>query len=439
MRRLLLPLALLPALAGAQQRAAARQAALPRTAPDSATAARLVAGLRWRMVGPARGGRVTAVTGVVQEPHTFYMGATGGGVWKTVDAGITWRNVTDGFLDVGSIGAIDVADSDPNVVWVGTGSEGLRSNVSIGKGIWKSTDAGRTWRLMGLRDAGQLGAVVVHPTDPNVVFAAALGNPFAPNRERGVYRTTDGGATWKQVHFVSDSTGVVDLELEPGNPRVVYAAAWRAERKPWTIVSGARGCAGAGQPACEGGLWKSEDGGDTWRRLGGGLPDSLVGKIDLAVSPAHTRRVYALVEAKPGGGLYRSDDAGATWTLVSSMSGHERRRRPDERRRRLRGHRELLQVHRRRPHLAHAPHAARRQPRPLDPPARPEHRDPVERRRRQRHARRHAHVEHAVQPADGRDLPGRRRRPGAVSAVRRAAGQLDAHRPVAAARVEQPR
>src|SRR4051812_41712775 len=184
-------------------------------------AARL-GGMRYRMIGPARGGRVTAVAGVIQEPRTFYMGSTGGGVWKTTDAGASWQNISDdAHFASASIGAIDVADSDPNVVYVGTGSHAIRSNVSIGKGIYKSSDAGKTWHFVGLPDAGQIGSIVIHPTDPNTVFAAVLGNPFVPNKTRGVYRTKDGGATWQQVLFLSDSTGATDIELQPGNPSVV--------------------------------------------------------------------------------------------------------------------------------------------------------------------------------------------------------------------------
>ena len=281
-------------------------------AGDVATfdAARLT-GMRYRMIGPARGGRVTAVTGVNQEPHTFYMGASGGGVWKTTDAGDSWRNISDGAFATGSIGAIDVADSDPNVVYVGTGSEAIRSNVSIGKGIYKSSDAGRTWRFVGLRDAGQIGAIVVHPTNPDIVYAAVVGNPFATSRTRGVYRSRDGGATWQQVLFLSDSTGAVDIELQPGSPDVVYASMWHGARRPWTIISGGG----------EDGIYKSTNGGDSWTRLAGGLPTGIVGKSDLAVSAAAPLRVYALVEAKVGGGLYRSDDAGATWALVNTTPG----------------------------------------------------------------------------------------------------------------------
>ncbi|HET7188332.1 MAG TPA: hypothetical protein VFI52_09260 [Gemmatimonadaceae bacterium] len=277
---------------------------------SSFDAARL-SGMRYRMIGPARGGRVTTVTGVNQEPHTFYMGATGGGVWKTTDAGASWHNVSDGAFATGSIGGMDVADSDPNIVYVGTGSEAIRSNVSIGKGIYKSIDAGRSWRFLGLRDAGQIGAIVVHPTNPDVVYAAVVGNPFANTPTRGVYRTRDGGATWQRVLFLSDSTGAVDIELQPGSPDVVYASMWHGARRPWTIISG----------GAEDGIYKSTNGGDTWAKLGGGLPTGVVGKSDLAVSAAAPQRVYALVEAKVGGGLYRSDDAGASWSLINTTPG----------------------------------------------------------------------------------------------------------------------
>jgi photosystem II stability/assembly factor-like uncharacterized protein len=290
-----------------QARAAQPRAAQPRaaSAPDAA----LYGALRYRMVGPARGGRVTTATGVAQQPHTFYMGSTGGGVWKTTDAGRSWFNISDGFIGASSMGAIDVADSDPNVIYVGSGSDGLRSNVSPGDGVYRSTDAGKTWTHVGLRDAGQIGAVAVHPTNPRTAYVAVIGNAFAPSRERGVYRTTDGGSSWTKVLHVSDSTGATDVEINPANPRELYASMWRAERKPWTIISGAR----------EGGVYKSTDGGDTWTKLGGGLPTGLFGKSNVAISAANPRRVYALVEAAPGNGLYRSDDAGATWALVSAQ------------------------------------------------------------------------------------------------------------------------
>ena len=308
-------LALAATLAAAGPSPAQSPASSPAASPADARTATdpRWQGLHFRSIGPVRGGRVTAVAGVRQRKREFYMGASGGGVWKTTDAGATWRNVSDGVFASPSIGAIRVAPSDPDVVWVGTGSDGLRSNVIPGKGVYRSTDAGRTWQFVGLRDAGQIGAVEVHPTDPNTAFVAAVGNAFGRNRERGLYRTTDGGRTWTNVLFVSDSTGAADVEFKPGEPTVLYAAMWRTERKPWTIISGAMD---------EGGLYKSVDGGTSWTRLGGGLPTGLVGKIDLAVTPARPERVYALVEAPaPKGGLYRSEDAGATWTLVNTTPG----------------------------------------------------------------------------------------------------------------------
>ena len=266
--------------------------------------------LRYRMIGPDRGGRVTTVTGVPSEPNTFYMGSTGGGVWKTVDAGHTWTNVSDGFFKVASMGAVEVSLSDPKVVYAGTGSSKIRSNVSIGRGIYKSTDAGKTWSFIGLRDTGQIATVRVHPTNPDIVFVAALGNPFAANKDRGIYRSNDGGKTWKNVLFVSDEVGAADVEIQPGHPSVLFACMWRGQRKPWTIVSGGR----------EGGIYKSTDGGDTWNKLAGGLPHELFGRANVAISNAKPERIYALIEAKPGSGLYRSEDGGATWTLVNGSA-----------------------------------------------------------------------------------------------------------------------
>ncbi len=271
----------------------------------------LLKGLRYRMVGPSRGGRVTAYAGHRRQPGTFYFGATGGGVWKTTDYGVTWNPISDGYFQTGSIGAIAVAESDPNVVYVGTGSAGIRSNVIQGRGVYKSVDAGKTWSFVGLREVGQIGDALVHPQNPDVAYVAALGQPFGPNPERGVFRTQDGGKTWKKVLFVNDKTGAVKLSMNPQNPREIYAGAWRGERKPWTIISGG--------PASETGLYKSTDGGDTWTHLTQGLPTTLIGKIDVDVSPANPSRVYVLLEA-PGEarGVYRSDDAGRTFQQVSS-------------------------------------------------------------------------------------------------------------------------
>ncbi|MXY08425.1 MAG: hypothetical protein F4Y61_07230, partial [Rhodothermaceae bacterium] len=267
--------------------------------------------LEFRYIGPSRGGRVTTVTGHRADSGTFYMGATGGGVWKTSDYGVSWENISDGYFETGSIGSIDVADADPNIVYVGTGSDGIRSNVIIGRGMYKSTDGGESWQHIGLREAGQIGSVVVHPTNPQVVYVAALGNPFGPNPQRGVFKSVDGGESWEHVLFVSENTGAVDIELAPGNPAVVYAALWHAERKPWTIISGDDGS--------ENGVYVSRDAGKTWSRSTEGLPQGLIGKIDFAVSPADPSRVYALVEAVPEEeGLYRSNDNGATWHVVST-------------------------------------------------------------------------------------------------------------------------
>jgi photosystem II stability/assembly factor-like uncharacterized protein len=268
----------------------------------------LWSGLRYRMIGPERGGRVTTVTGVPSEPSTFYMGSTGGGVWKTTDAGHTWNNISDGFFKVASMGAVEVSLSNPKVVYAGTGSSKIRSNVSIGHGVYKSTDAGKTWSFMGLPDVGQISTIRVHPTNPDLVYVAALGNPFVPNPERGVFRSSDGGATWKKVLFISDSAGAADLELQPGSPDVVFACMWHGQRKPWTIISGAK----------EGGIYKSADGGETWNKLAGGLPNDIFGRANVAISASNPSRVYALIEAKPGSGLYRSEDSGATWKLINA-------------------------------------------------------------------------------------------------------------------------
>ncbi len=268
----------------------------------------LFKGLKYRMVGPSRGGRVTAVAGHRDQPSTFYMGAVGGGVWKTKNYGSTWTCVSDDYFATGSIGAIRVADSDPEILYVATGSDGLRSNVIIGKGVYKSIDAGKTWTHLGLEKTGNSGAVLIHPENPEVVYVAAIGNPFASNPERGVYRTKDGGTSWEKVLFISDETGAVDLEFAPDDPNTIYACMWRAERKPWTIISG----------GMEGGVYKSSDGGDAWTQLTNGLPQGLRGKSDLAVSAGDPNRVYVLIEApEKEGGLYRSDDRGDTWSQVT--------------------------------------------------------------------------------------------------------------------------
>jgi len=267
-----------------------------------------ISALSYRGVGPHRGGRVTAVTGVRSEPYMFYMGSTGGGVFKTDDAGATWRNISDGQIPIPSIGAITVAPSDDNVVYVGTGSAEPRGNTSPGRGMFRSTDAGKTWGPIGLVEAGQIGRIVVHPDDADVLFVAALGNLFGNNDQRGVFRSEDGGETWDNVLFVNDSTGVVDVAINPKNPRILYATAWRAQRLPWTMISG----------SSEGGIYRSKDGGDTWSKLSVGLPSGLIGKAGVTVSPANPDRVWAIIEAEgEAGGVYRSDNGGDAWRQLT--------------------------------------------------------------------------------------------------------------------------
>ena len=268
----------------------------------------------YRTIGPSRGGRVTTVTGTPVLPGTFYLGASGAGVWKTDDYGTSWNNISDGFFDTPSIGAIEVALNDPNIVYVGTGSDGLRSNIISGKGVYKSIDAGKTWDHIGLAKAGQIGAVEIDPTNSNIVWVAAIGDAFKANEERGIYKTIDGGAVWEKMLHISNTTGFADLELLPGNPNVVYAAAWKAQRTPWTIISG-----GANK---EGGIYKSVNGGKDWIKLETGLPKGLIGKIDLAVSAVDSSILYAVIEA-PGdeGGVYKSVDQGKTFVQTSSNKG----------------------------------------------------------------------------------------------------------------------
>jgi photosystem II stability/assembly factor-like uncharacterized protein len=267
--------------------------------------------LKWRNVGASRGGRVTGFAGVRQQPHTFYAGATGGGVWKTEDAGITWFPVGDGQITTGSIGSIDVAPSNPDHVWVGTGSAAIRSNVIIGRGVFKSTDAGKSFQFAGLKDAGQIGTIRVHPTNPDIVWAAASGSPFGPTEERGLFKTTDGGKSWRKTLYVDTEHGARDVEVDWQNPNVLYAATYRGFRKGWDIISGG--------PADKGGIWKSIDGGETWKKISAGLPSNLIGKIDLDIARSNPKVLYAMIEAVGiAGGLYRSDDAGESWTRINS-------------------------------------------------------------------------------------------------------------------------
>jgi len=268
----------------------------------------LLSGLHWRMIGPFRGGRVNAVSGVPGQPTVFYFGSVGGGVWKTINSGRTWAPVFDS-QPIGSIGAIGVAPSNPNVVYVGTGEADMRSQISYGNGMYKSTDAGKTWTHIGLEGTRQIGRVIVDPRNPNVLFVAALGHVYGPNPDRGVYRSRDGGASWQKVLFKNDNVGAIDLAFDPQNSQTIYATLWNTRRPPWSIYPPSYG------PGS--GIFKSIDGGTTWQPLTNGIPTEGLGHIGLAVAPTLRTRIYAIVDAKAGG-LYRSDDAGTTWSLVSS-------------------------------------------------------------------------------------------------------------------------
>lgn len=263
--------------------------------------------LEWRNIGPFRGGRATAVAGVVQDPMTYYMGSTGGGVWKTDDAGKSWKNISDGFFNTGSVGAIAVSESDPNVVYVGMGEAPVRGVMtSHGDGVYKSTDGGQTWENLGLKMTRQISKITVHPDNPDVVFVGAQGSPYAANEERGIYRSTDGGKNWTKVHYIDANSGISDLSMDMTNPRIIYAAYWDHRRFPWKVQSGGPGS----------GIWKSSDGGDTWTELTKGLPEGVMGKIGVSVSRADPKRVWAIIEADKGG-LYKSDNGGKSWKLVN--------------------------------------------------------------------------------------------------------------------------
>jgi photosystem II stability/assembly factor-like uncharacterized protein len=306
MKSLVYALALTLSASTAAQAAKAKQPPAPAgTARPAAPAVdpALFKSMKWREVGPYRGGRAAAVTGLSGDRNTYYFGATGGGVWKTTDGGRTWKNVSDGTYG-GSIGAVAVSEWDPNVVYVGGGEVTVRGNVSHGDGLWKSTDAGKTWKLSGLADSRHIPRLRIHPKNPDLVYAAVLGHLFGPNEMRGVYRSQDGGAHWDRILYVNDKAGAVDLVMDPVNPRVLYASMWNVRRTPYSLESGGPGC----------GLWKSTDGGDTWNELtfNSGFPKGTLGIIGVTVSPSNPENLYALVEAKDGG-VFRSRDGGKTW------------------------------------------------------------------------------------------------------------------------------
>jgi photosystem II stability/assembly factor-like uncharacterized protein len=265
--------------------------------------------LEYRLIGPFRGGRSAAVTGVPNKPNLYYFGSTGGGIWKTTDGGRAWENISDGFFG-GSIGAITVSKSDPNVIYVGGGEKTVRGNVSSGYGIWKTVDAGKTWTSLGLKKSRHVPRIAVHPTNSDIVYAGVMGNLYKPTQERGVYKSTDGGKTWRKTLFANANAGVVDLIIDPTNPRILYTSTWRINRTPYSLNSGGDGSA----------LWKSIDSGETWKEVSTnkGFPKDTLGIIGVTVSPVNNQRVWAIVENKEKGGLYRSDDGGDTWKQINS-------------------------------------------------------------------------------------------------------------------------
>ncbi|MCH1517903.1 MAG: glycosyl hydrolase, partial [Flavobacteriaceae bacterium] len=268
----------------------------------------LYGSLEYRELGPFRGGRAAAVTGVPGQPNLFYFGATGGGVWKTHDGGKTYANISDGFFG-GSIGSIAVAKSDPNVIYVGGGEVTVRGNVSSGYGVWKSEDAGKTWQFAGLPKSRHIPRIVIDPQNPEIVYAAVLGNIYKPTQDRGVYKSINGGKTWSKILFADPQAGAVELVMDPNNPRNLYAATWRLQRTPYSLSSGGEGSA----------LWKSTDRGATWKEISThkGFAEGTLGIIGVTVSPLDSERVWAIVENKEKGGVYRSDNGGESWKQVN--------------------------------------------------------------------------------------------------------------------------
>ena len=265
--------------------------------------------LEYRCIGPFRGGRVVAVAGDVKDKNTFYFGACAGGVWKTTDAGQFWECVSDGFFKTSSVGALAVSESDPNVIYAGMGETTIRIDVSHGDGVYKSTDGGKSWQHMGLETTRHIAKIKIHPTNPDIVWVAAFGHAFGKHKDRGIYKSIDGGKTWKQMLYKSNKAGAIDLTIDSNNPRILYATMWEAYRNFWNISSGGP----------DSGIYKSVDGGDTWKEISTnkGLPTGLLGKIGIVASPAKAGRVWAIIENSKAGGIYRSDDYGETWQVCS--------------------------------------------------------------------------------------------------------------------------
>ncbi len=303
----LLAACLLFALQGNAQKSKTKTEAQPRPTFDASD----YKGLKWRNIGPFRGGRANAIAGDPTNSSVYYVGYTGGGIGKTDDGGITWKNISDGFFKVGSIGEIAISDADPNVIYVGSGEHAVRGVMtSYGDGVYKSTDAGKTWKNIGLEKTRHISDIAVHPTNPDVVYVAAQGALHGPSADRGIYKSIDGGATWKKTLYVDENTGVSSLSMDMTNPRILYAATWQHRRYPWKVESGGPGCS----------IWKSTDSGETWNKIIDGLPKEM-GKIGVSVSRANPNRVYAIIEAeKSKAGLYRSDDGGKKWNHMTQRS-----------------------------------------------------------------------------------------------------------------------
>ncbi len=284
---------------------------LASSAGSSSPAQQLVGKMTWRNIGPYIGGRVVAIAGVPSDPNLFYIGGVEGGIWRSTDYGQEWENISDGKIpaEADSIGALAVSTSNPRVIYAGSGESDIRADFDTGVGVFKSTDAGKTWHYAGLSETHTTSALAVHPSDPNVVYASSMGHVFKPNAERGVYKTTDGGKSWKKVLYIDDKTGAIDVVMDPRNPQVLYASMWQAQRQPWKLTSGGPGS----------GLYKTTDGGAHWTNISKnhGFARGLLGRMGVSVSATDPRVVYAIVQAREGG-VFRSADGGATWARVNS-------------------------------------------------------------------------------------------------------------------------
>ncbi len=392
-------------------------------AQDAAVDPVIYSGMRWRSVGPARGGRSIAAAGSEARPNEYWFGATGGGAWKTTDGGTNWVPMTDGKITMSSVGALAVCQSNPDVVYIGGGEVAFRGNIIQGDGVYKTTDGGKTWTHLGLRDSQAIARLRLHPTNCDIVYAAVLGQTYNDHPERGVFKSTDGGTTWKKTLYRDEKSGAVDLTIDPKNPNVLMAS-WEAFRTPWSMSSGGPGS----------GLFKSTDGGDTWTEItkNPGLPAGLWGKVGVSVSPVDGNRVYALIEHELEGGLYMSDDAGATWTKVTDNRNIRQRAfyytridaDPKEKdtiyvlnvqfHRSTDGGKTLTPI--RVPHGDNHDLWISTDRQPAD--------DPEQRRRRQRHGERRADLDRPGHP-DRAVLQRLHHQARAVSRLRRAAGQLD--------------